>query len=103
MAARSTASRKARLDALRLAANPLPPDLSDTYIINRLLRVREQIDRLDNILGATLDPNKIERLCSAIYRLQDMERVLAGRPSPGTTRRDGPAPPAPRSPLPTPR
>ena len=60
---------------------PLPRD--DSYVERRLARVRDQLQRLDGFLDDEDDPGKIDRLASAIHRLSEIERVLAGRPTPG--------------------
>jgi DNA repair ATPase RecN len=73
----------------------------DDYIQRRIARVREQIEMLSDMLDQEEDPNKLDRLASAIDRLDEMERKHAGRPLPGslkpsqpksTQRRDLPDP-----------
>ena len=63
---------------------PLPRD--DSYVERRLARVRDQLQRLDGFLGEEEDPQKIDRLASAIARMSELERQLAGRPLPGSRR-----------------
>lgn len=102
MARKSHAARKAAIDALRIAANPIPLPDPDLYLSRRLYRVREQIERLSDMLDQEEDPAKLDRLASALERLAEMERVLDNRPGPGNRRppREDPpssaAKPAPR-------
>lgn len=56
----------------------------DDYRAKRLLRVRKQISRLETMLDDEQDPQKIDRLCSALARLSEIERQLAGRALPGS-------------------
>ncbi len=56
----------------------------DDYIQRRIARVREQIEMLSDMLDQEEDPNKLDRLASAIDRLDEMERKHAGRPLPGS-------------------
>lgn len=48
--------------------------------------MREQLDRLDTMLLAEKDAQKLDRLASAQLRLSEQERILAGRPLPGSRR-----------------
>jgi hypothetical protein len=66
--------------ARRLREAPL------THPERRLLRVREQLDRLDKLILAEKDPQRIDRLASAQARLAEQERILDGRPLPGSHR-----------------
>ncbi len=93
MAARSHAARRMRLAREELATEPLPQaaqsgtsGADDSYVARRLLRVRGQISKLDDMLEKERDPLKIDKLCSAIARLAELERHLAGRPLPGSRR-----------------
>jgi hypothetical protein len=96
MAARSIAARKAA-EAQRianLAATPVPVTLpadGDPYVLARLTRVRAQLDRLDDMISREKDPHFIDRLASAQQRLSEQERILAGRPLPGSQRPRTPA------------
>jgi hypothetical protein len=66
-------------------SNPQPND--DTlFIAKRLARVRNQLDRLDGMIEKEIDPMKLDRLASAQARLSEQERLLAGRPGPGSFR-----------------
>jgi hypothetical protein len=59
---------------------------TDPYVTERLARVRRQLDRLDGLMAAEKDPQRIDRLASAQYRLAEQERILSGRPLPGSRR-----------------
>lgn len=52
----------------------------------RLMRVRKQLDRLDDMMFKEKDPQKLDRLASAQARLSEQERILDGRPLPGSRR-----------------
>ena len=59
------------------------PD-DDPYLVARLNRVRAQLDKLDRMMISELDPAKLDRIASAQARLAEQERILAGRPLPGS-------------------
>jgi hypothetical protein len=59
---------------------------SDDFAGRRLKRVRDQLDRLDGIAAEETDPKRIKELADATTRLSEQERVLAGRPLPGSRR-----------------
>lgn len=101
LAALSAAARRAKRDAA--LCKPAPPapvavvaqvaenlaDNKDDYAVRRLLRVRGQLDRLDDRMDYTLaarvlDAQKVERLARASCQLSESERILAGRPLPGS-------------------
>lgn len=65
-------------------AEPLP-ELA-IYTRARLERVRTQLDRVDAMMLTEDDPAKLDRLASAQARLSEQERILAGRPLPGSFR-----------------
>ncbi len=65
---------------------PVASNAADVYLAKRLLRVRAQIELLNKLLESEGDANKIDRLVSAIYRLTELERVIANRPLPGSLR-----------------
>ena len=69
-----------------------PAQIADDYISKKLLRVRKQLARLDDLLDEEDEPALIDRLASAIGRLSEIERNLAGRPLPGSRK---PAPDRP--------
>ena len=50
----------------------------------RLERVRLQLDRVDAMMLTEDDPQRLDRLASAQMRLSEQERILAGRPLPGS-------------------
>jgi prephenate dehydrogenase len=54
------------------------------YIAKRLSRVRAQLDRIDEMMMTEEDPAKLDRLASAQARLSEQERILVGRPLPGS-------------------
>ena len=94
MAARSHAARLKRAtqrEAAREVAPGLPqakPQQDDDtlFIAKRLARVRKQLDRIDGMIEKEIDPMKLDRLASAQARLSEQERLLAGRPMPGSFR-----------------
>jgi hypothetical protein len=94
MAARSQAARRQRT-LEREATKAIAPGLSQAkpqqdddalFIAKRLARVRKQLDRIDGMIEKETDPMKLDRLASAIARLAEQERLLAGRPMPGSFR-----------------
>ncbi len=54
------------------------------YISERLARARKQVDMLSDMLECEEDPQKLDRLASALARLSEIERQLANRPLPGS-------------------
>src|SRR5262245_45793669 len=88
MAARSNAiQRERRRESQTLA--PLSPPATgdhDPYVASRLMRVREQLNRLDSMMSKETDPNKLDRLASAQSKVAEQERILDGRPLPGQRR-----------------
>jgi hypothetical protein len=50
-----------------------------------------QLDRIDGMIEKETDPMKLDRLASAQARLAEQERLLAGRPMPGSFRPKKPA------------
>ena len=68
---------------LRAAAVVVPAKI---YTHEQLNRVRERIDGLWELMATEEDPQKIDRLASAIAKLADLERILDGRPLPGSHR-----------------
>ena len=103
MARKSAESRRKRREA-KLAARHIqaPAEViakvqeeiateKDDFATQRLLRVRDQLGKLDNRMDDALDakridPQTIERLARASCQLSEAERVLAGRPLPGSHR-----------------
>lgn len=62
----------------------LEPD--DAFRQRRLERVRQQLNRLDEMAAKEKNPLLLNRLYSAIEKLAEQERILAGRPLPGSHR-----------------
>lgn len=56
------------------------------YVQDTLSRTRKQLDRLFSLMEEEIDPQKLDRLASAIARLAEQERQLSGRPLPGSLR-----------------
>jgi hypothetical protein len=74
-----------------------PLQAADSYVSERLSRVRLQLDRVDGMVMTEKDPQKLDRLASAQARLAEQERIMSGRPLPGSMRprpdrRQAPAP-----------
>jgi len=90
MSARGNAAKvlaKQRREELIATANAipiLPPD--EDFRIRRLVRVRKQLAKLDDMIEAESEPQKLDRLASAQARLAKQEQELAGRPLPGSRR-----------------
>jgi hypothetical protein len=91
MAARSHEARRQRQSARENA--PELPELDEDYADHRLARVRAQLDRVDQMMMKEADPQKLDRLASAQARLAEQERILDGRPLPGSLK---PKPPKPK-------
>jgi len=85
---REQEAMEAKLAALQQQQNPKPvatPESEDSkFILSRLVRVRKQLDRIDSMIEKEKDPMKLDRLASAQARLAEQERLLAGRPMPGS-------------------
>ena len=69
-----------------LAAIPQPATIADDYAARKLARVRGQIERVESLLDDSDEPQAVDRFCNALTRLYDLERILAGRPLPGSRR-----------------
>ena len=54
----------------------------DLFSARRLSRVRAQLRRVDKMLMAETDPQRLDRLAAASMRLSDQEFALANRPKP---------------------
>ena len=70
---------KAETPAIAPAAIP-----EDGFADKTLVRVRKQIESLLDDLSIERDAQKKDRLASALGRLNEIERQLAGRPIPGS-------------------
>jgi hypothetical protein len=98
MAAKSHAARKQRLASGNLVgeASPQTPkagshEAATAYVNARLSRVRVQLDLVDKRIteqakAKTVDGQVLNWLCAAQERLAEQERILAGRPLPGSRR-----------------
>lgn len=56
------------------------------YMGKRLACVRTQLERLNAMILVEEDPAKLDKLASATFKLSEMERIIAGRPLPGSRR-----------------
>ena len=72
------ARQKLQQERLKLAEESLD------FPSRTLSRVRAQIETLLDDLGKERDPQRIDRLASALGRLNEIEHQLAGRPMPGS-------------------
>ena len=90
MSAKGNAARWSRWRAEReKTANPpkLEPIISDgnpTFAQRKLARIRDQIDRVERLLDDADEPQAVDRFANALTRLYDLERILDGRPLPGS-------------------
>ncbi len=87
---KKTAMHYAKTAAVRITANE--SEQAEEFRIQRLARVRIQLVRLDKLLSDECDPQKLDRLMSALNRLQEAEGWLAGRakPKPSITTKQKP-------------
>jgi hypothetical protein len=77
--------QQAALAEPQIAATPpanCPPGAD--FVTERLPRVRKQLERLDHLMKQETDPAKLDRLAAALYRLSEQERIMSGRPLPGS-------------------
>ena len=65
---------------------PVPELVADEFIKRKLARVRGQIERIDGLMEEVTEPQAADRFCAALARLYEIERILAGRPLPGSMR-----------------
>lgn len=59
-----------------------PQPQADMFSQKRLVRVRSQLTRIDNLLASESDPAKIDRLAAASSKLEEQERRLSDRSLP---------------------
>jgi len=90
-AALSALSRQARRQRLEALEATLPraafnEGSADEWARERLACVRRQLRKADSLFERTTDAHDLGRLVSAICRLSEVERKLAGRPLPGSRR-----------------
>lgn len=109
MAAKSHAARLQRLASGNLAGETFPQapqvgphEAPGAYVNARLSRVRVQLDLVDKRIteqanAKTVDGQVLNWLCAAQERLAEQERILAGRPLPGS-RKPAPEPRKPSGP-----
>jgi hypothetical protein len=80
----------ARLAAFaRHTAQPSPapdPQHKDPFTTDQRDTVRAQMKRLNGLMKEEADPQKLDRLASAYAKLAEQERILDGRPLPGSHR-----------------
>ena len=67
-----------------LAVQSVEP--AQVFVEKRLTRVREQLERLDDLVKTEKDAKMLKALADATTRLSEQERILAGRPLPGSRR-----------------
>lgn len=61
-------------------------EVLNPHVSKTLTRVRKQVSRLFELIEGEIDPQKLDRLASALSRLAELERQLSGRPLPGSLR-----------------
>lgn len=80
-------NREDKIKAVELhtIAEQLAEQPSD-YITKRIARARAQIERLEDLALTLTDALDIERTARAVASWSELERVLSGRPLPGSRR-----------------
>ena len=69
------------------APPPVPPEpQGDAYTRQRLAIVREHIARIDKLMLNTADGQRLNWFAQAQDKLAEQERILSGRPLPGSRR-----------------
>lgn len=66
------------------------PEQITGYAKEVLTRTRKQVRATLDMLAAETDPQKLDRLASALARLNEIERQLANRPLPGSWKPERP-------------
>ena len=87
--AQQAAQQKSELHQLvstLAAAIPETATNKDPFVTRRLMRVREQLEKLDALASGEKDTKRLKELADATTRLSEQERILAGRPLPGSRR-----------------
>jgi hypothetical protein len=87
--AQQAAQQKSELHQLvstLAAAIPETATNKDPFVTRRLMRVREQLEKLDALASGVKDTKRLKELADATTRLSEQERILAGRPLPGSRR-----------------
>jgi hypothetical protein len=79
---------KAMWEDRRAKLNPPPPIAEPITPFAREQRdaIRRQLTRLDGLMSDTTDPRDLDRLAAAWAKLAEQERILDGRPLPGSRR-----------------
>ena len=88
-AAKGNAAKRERLEQLRDTVATLTESNETDYATKVLVRVRAQLDLVNIALTKELerpaiDAQAVDRLAAAQSRLADQERILDGRPMPGS-------------------
>ena len=78
------ATDKAVANADELAV--IPADSAESFTMRRLMRVRCQLEKLDRLAATAHSSKRLKELADATTRLSEQERILAGRPLPGSRR-----------------
>jgi predicted metal-dependent hydrolase len=65
---------------------PAPVEPDAVFVSKQINQLREHIDRLHTLISKARDAQTIDKLSSAIAKLAEQERILAGRPLPGSHR-----------------
>jgi hypothetical protein len=87
------ARRRKRAERIARAQEPIPePEQPVEYVAERIARTRAHIERLDSKLLKANDPQEIKWLSDSIAKLQDVERILSGRPAPAPFKQSRRAP-----------
>jgi hypothetical protein len=68
------------------AAMPAIVEPDAVFVSKQINQLREHISRLHTLIGKARDAQTIDKLASAIAKLAEQERILAGRPLPGSHR-----------------
>jgi hypothetical protein len=95
MAQRSAEARRKRRDQPASNAGTWTRSSVDdvAYVAERIANAREQIEKLTGRARKETDPLNLERLARAMAQWSEQERILSGRPLPGS-RKPGEAKPA---------
>src|ERR1035437_908443 len=64
----------------------IPADRDYSFTERRLMRVRMQLEKLDALAAVARNSKRLKELADATTRLSEQERILAGRPLPGSRR-----------------
>jgi len=78
-------ARKTKMPEVELPPTPAGTN-STSYLPDRLMRVRAQLDRIDEMILTETDGKVLQALATATAKLAEQERILGGRPLPGALR-----------------